>query len=95
MGTPVAAFFGPTAPLHYGPQSPHDVVFYQDFYCSPCLTNYNLKASRCVDPVCVRSIGVEPVLATIDARFLGPDAPLRALLETRTQADRLGRAASC
>jgi len=95
MGTPVAAFFGPTAPLHYGPQNPHDVAFYQDLYCSPCLTNYNLKVSRCVDPVCVRTIGVQQVLATIDARFLGPDAPLRALLETRTQADRLGRAASC
>ena len=95
MGTPVAAFFGPTAPLHYGPQNPHDLVFYQDLYCSPCLTNYNLKASRCTDPVCVRTIGVEQVLAAIDARFLGPDAPLRALLETRTQADRLGRAASC
>jgi ADP-heptose:LPS heptosyltransferase len=95
MGTPVAAFFGPTAPLHYGPQNPHDVAFYQDLYCSPCLTNYNLKVSRCVDPVCVRSIGVDHVLATIDARFLGPAAPLRALLESRTQADRLGRAASC
>jgi hypothetical protein len=35
------------------------------------------------------------VLAAIDARVLGRDAPLRALLETRTQADRLGRAASC
>ena len=95
MGTPVAAFFGPTAPLHYGPQNPHDLVFYQDLYCSPCLTNYNLKVSRCVDPVCVRTIGVEQVLAAIDARFLGQDAPLRALLETRTQADRLGRAVSC
>ncbi len=95
MGTPVAAFFGPTPPLHYGPQNPHDLVFYQDLYCSPCLTNYNLKASRCVDPVCVRTIGVEQVLAAIDARFLGRDAPLRALLETRTQAGRLGRAASC
>ena len=95
VGTPVTAFFGPTAPLHYGPQNPHDLVFYQDLYCSPCLTNYNLKVSRCTDPVCVRTIGVEQVLAAIDARFLGPDAPLRALLETRTQADRLGRAASC
>jgi ADP-heptose:LPS heptosyltransferase len=95
MGTPVAAFFGPTAPLHYGPQNPHDLVFYQDLYCSPCLTNYNLKVSRCTDPVCVRTIGVAEVLAGIDARFLGRDAPLRALLETRTQARGLGRAASC
>lgn len=95
MGTPVAAFFGPTAPLHYGPQNPHDLVFYQDLYCSPCLTNYNLKRSRCVEPVCVRTIDPEDVLARIDARFLGRDAPLRGVLEARTQPDRLGRAASC
>ena len=93
--TPVVAFFGPTAPLHYGPGNPEDLVFYQDLYCSPCLTNYNLKVSRCVDPVCVRTIGVEGVVAGIDARFLGRHAPLRPALEARGGAPREGRAASC
>lgn len=93
--TPVVAFFGPTAPLHYGPGNPEDLVLYKDLYCSPCLTNYNLKVSRCVDPVCIRTIAVDEVLARIDARFLGRDAPLRRVLETRPAAAREGRVASC
>jgi lipopolysaccharide heptosyltransferase II len=93
--TPVVAFFGPTAPLHYGPGNPDDLVFYQDLYCSPCLTNYNLKVSRCLDPVCIRTIGVDEVIAGIDARFLGGHAPLRSVLEARGGAPREGRAASC
>ena len=68
--TPVAAFFGPTAPVHYGPGNPDDLVFYRDLYCSPCLTNYNLKVSRCADPVCMRTIAVEDVLERIKTRLL-------------------------
>jgi lipopolysaccharide heptosyltransferase II len=93
--TPVVAFFGPTAPLHYGPGNPDDLVLYKDLYCSPCLTNYNLKVSRCVDPVCIRTIGADEVLARIDARFLGRDAPLRRVLEARPGPAREGRVASC
>ena len=93
--TPVVAFFGPTAPLHYGPGNPEDLVFYKDLYCSPCLTNYNLKVSRCVDPVCIRTITVEEVLAGIESRFLGREAPLRRLLASRTPRAREGRVASC
>jgi lipopolysaccharide heptosyltransferase II len=94
--TPVVAFFGPTAPLHYGPGNSEDLVFYQDLYCSPCLTNYNLKVSRCVDPVCVKTISVADVLAGIEARFLGPEAPLRAALESQAGAAATQRrTASC
>jgi ADP-heptose:LPS heptosyltransferase len=83
LRTAVVAFFGPTAPLHYGPGNPEDLVFYQELYCSPCLTNYNLKVSRCMDPICIRTISVEEVLADIEARFLNPEAPLRATLEAQ------------
>jgi ADP-heptose:LPS heptosyltransferase len=95
VGTPVVAFFGPTAPLHYGPGGPQDLVLYKDLYCSPCLTNYNLKVSRCVDPVCIRTITPDEVLAGIEARFLGREAPLRRELEARPAAARRGRLASC
>lgn len=78
--TPVVAFFGPTAPIHYGPNNAEDLVIYRDLYCSPCLTNYNLKISRCVEPICIRGIGASEVLAEIGRRFLDPDAPLRAAL---------------
>ncbi len=72
--TPVAAFFGPTAPVHYGPGNPEDLVFYKDLFCSPCLTNYNLKVSRCADPVCIRTITVEDVLQRIRTRLLDSEA---------------------
>ena len=69
VGTPVTAFFGATDPMQYGPRNPHDVVMYKDLYCSPCLTNYNLKISYCTNPVCIRSIGVEETLARIDGQL--------------------------
>ena len=60
-----AAFFGPTDPMQYGPRNPHDIVLYRELFCSPCLTNYNLKISYCTNPVCIRSIGVEETSARI------------------------------
>jgi ADP-heptose:LPS heptosyltransferase len=69
MGTPVTAFFGPTDPLQYGPRNPHDVVMYRDYYCSPCLTNYNLKISYCTAPVCIRSITPEETYERIDVQL--------------------------
>ncbi len=77
VGTPVVALFGPTSPQQYGPGNPEDLVFYRDLYCSPCLTNYNLKVSYCSDPVCLRSITTEQVLEAIEKRFFGADAEQR------------------
>jgi hypothetical protein len=74
VATPTVAFFGPTEPRLYGPRGPGDVVFYKGLFCSPCLSNYNLKMSRCVDPVCMREIGVEEVAAAIERRFPVPGA---------------------
>jgi len=75
VGTPVAAFFGPTSPLHYGPWNEHDHAFYRDLYCSPCITNYNLKVSRCASPVCVREIGVDEVMQVLGQKYLGGGKP--------------------
>jgi ADP-heptose:LPS heptosyltransferase len=86
VGTPVVAIFGPTAPLHYGPRGERNLVFYRDLYCSPCLTNYNLKVSRCLDPVCMRGIRPDEVLAAIEAQYLGDAAPLRDWLRARPVA---------
>jgi ADP-heptose:LPS heptosyltransferase len=74
IGTPVVALFGPTAPSLYGPRGDHDLVFYKQPYCSPCISNYNLKLSRCTDPVCMRSITVDEVAAGIEANLLRPAA---------------------
>jgi heptosyltransferase I len=70
LGTPVVALFGPTPPLLYGPRGARDVVLYKNLYCSPCLSNYNFKMSACTDPVCMRSITVDEVVAAIEARGL-------------------------
>ena len=74
VGTPVAAFFGPTNPLQYGPGNADDLVIYKDLYCGPCLTNYNLKVSYCSEPVCIRSITVDEVIQSLDEKYLGPEA---------------------
>ncbi len=86
VGTPVVAIFGPTAPLHYGPRGDHNLVFYRDLYCSPCLTNYNLKVSRCLDNVCMRGIRPDDVVAAIEAQYLRPHATHRDWLEGRARA---------
>jgi ADP-heptose:LPS heptosyltransferase len=88
MGTPVVAIFGPTAPLHYGPLGERNLVFYRDLYCSPCLTNYNLKVSRCLDNVCMRGIRPDEVLTAVAAHYLLPSATHRAWLERRAERAR-------
>lgn len=88
VGTPVVAVFGPTAPLHYGPRGDHNLVFYRDLYCSPCLTNYNLKVSRCLDPVCMRGIRPDEVVTAIEAHYLGDHATDRVWLAERARAAR-------
>lgn len=88
VGTPVVAIFGPTAPLHYGPRGLHNLVFYRDLYCSPCLTNYNLKVSRCLDNVCMRGIRPEDVTAAIESNYLFDSATHRTWLEGRARAAR-------
>ena len=45
------------------------LVFYKDFICSPCITNYNEKVSRCTNPRCMLDIGVDEVIKGIDRRF--------------------------
>jgi len=86
VGTPVVAIFGPTAPLHYGPRGARNLVFYRDLYCSPCLTNYNLKVSRCREPVCMRGIHPDEVLAGIAEHYLGDAAEHRDWLRARAPA---------
>ena len=67
--TPVVAIFGPTEPRLYGPRGSDSIVFYRSLFCSPCLSNYNLKMSRCVDPVCMKQVGFEEVAAAVDEHF--------------------------
>jgi len=67
LGVPVLGLYGPNTPRVYGPLSPGSVAFYDAPACSPCITNFNYKTSRCLDPVCIRAIGVEAVAAAAGA----------------------------
>jgi ADP-heptose:LPS heptosyltransferase len=82
LETPVVTFFGPTSPLQYGPlNAEQHLVFYDDLYCSPCITNYNLKVSYCENPICIRGITVSRVLEGIERDYLGDAARARSAVE--------------
>lgn len=70
MGTPVVAIFGPNTPFLYGPRGDHDIVLYNELYCSPCMTNFNAKTSYCKEPKCIYSITVEDVFDKIEKKYL-------------------------
>jgi len=76
LGVPVIGLYGPNSPLLYGPLSAGSVAFHDAPPCSPCITNFNYKTSRCRNPVCIAAIDVEPVA----------QAALRALAARRSEA---------
>lgn len=78
VGTPVVALFGPSSPASYGPRGPRDLVLYKQLYCSPCLSNYNLKLSKCTNNVCMKSITTDEVVAAIEARYFASQGTLAA-----------------
>jgi ADP-heptose:LPS heptosyltransferase len=61
LGVPVVGLYGPNTPVLYGPLSAGSVAFHDAPPCSPCITNFNYKTSRCRNPVCIAAIEVEPV----------------------------------
>jgi len=61
LGVPVLGLYGPNSPALYGPLSPGSVAFYDAPPCSPCITNFNYKTSRCRNPVCIAAIDADPV----------------------------------
>ncbi|MEM8885259.1 MAG: glycosyltransferase family 9 protein [Planctomycetota bacterium] len=69
LGTPVVALYGPNTPRLYGPLGPNSRAFYAPPPCSPCITNFNYKTSRCLLPVCMHVLGVDEVAAAARARL--------------------------
>jgi len=61
LGVPVLGLYGPNSPALYGPLSAGSVAFYDAPPCSPCITNFNYKTSRCRNPVCIAAIEADPV----------------------------------
>jgi len=63
VGVPTISFFGPETPVLYGPIGENHHVFYDDYFCSPCLTIYNSKLSVCKNNVCLKNI---PPISVLD-----------------------------
>lgn len=67
MGVPTISFFGPNTPRLYGPPSnKKHLYFYENVSCSPCITNYNAKMSKCQKPVCLTNISAQRVIDTLN-----------------------------
>ena len=67
--TRTVSFYGPNTPFLYGPVWGDNDVFYKNLPCSPCITNYNAKSTKCKDPVCITGIKVQDVYNLIDRRL--------------------------
>jgi ADP-heptose:LPS heptosyltransferase len=71
IGLPTVSFFGPETPHLYGPLNGEEHhVFYEDLFCSPCLTIYNSKMYYCKNNLCLKSIKPEKVLKVIEDSYL-------------------------
>jgi len=65
--TPIrsAVLFGPEMPARFGSMSPRSHIFWAHLACSPCVTAYNNRLSRCRDNVCMKRITVDEVLEKV------------------------------
>lgn len=59
-GTKILALFSTDSPFIYGPLG-NCVVMYSFYQCSPCISAYNHKTSKCSNNLCLQSIKPEAV----------------------------------
>jgi len=57
--------FGPETPDLFSPLGENLSVIYEARSCSPCVSAYNHRHSRCTDNVCMKSISVEQVFMKV------------------------------
>lgn len=57
----VMTLFGPETPKLFAPPSPRSHVMWTGLACSPCVSAYNNRLSRCRDNVCMQTITVDMV----------------------------------
>ncbi len=74
----VVALFGPETPLLFSAQGPRSHSIWAGIACSPCVNAFNNRQTACRDNVCMKSITVDQVFATVGriyrARTLGARA---------------------
>lgn len=57
--------FGPETPQLWGPPGERIHVLWANLACSPCINPFNFRFSPCKDPVCMREISVDQVVASV------------------------------
>ena len=81
LSVPVVGLYGPNTPVLYGPWGKGCTWFYKQLSCSPCITNYNSKMSRCMHPegqgACMQGISSDEVFEGIKNSYFDTDALYR------------------
>ena len=73
---PVVGFYGPETPTRYGPLSSRQLIFYQDLWCSPCMSVDNAKTVNCINhQACMKMMTPDAVLPKLIA-FVQTHLPL-------------------
>lgn len=57
----IIVLFGPETPMLYAPLTANKTVLYANLACSPCITAYNHRHSRCKNNKCMQTITVDEV----------------------------------
>jgi ADP-heptose:LPS heptosyltransferase len=65
QGINVIGLYGPATPEIYGPYTDKKRIFYKKLKCSPCLTNFNNKETKCGTVICMKEITVDEVFSIV------------------------------
>ena len=65
----VVALFGPETPLLFAAPGPRNHAVWAGIACSPCINAFNNRQTACRDNVCMKTITVEAVHATVGGIF--------------------------
>ncbi len=69
-GTKALALFSTDSPYVYGPLG-DAVIAYSNYHCSPCISAYNHKTSRCDDNKCLQAINPSRLIDLADSILSG------------------------
>lgn len=69
-GTRALALFSTDSPYVYGPLG-DAVIAYSNYHCSPCISAYNHKTSRCDNNKCLQAIGSKQLVELADTIMSG------------------------
>jgi ADP-heptose:LPS heptosyltransferase len=61
----VVALFGPETPLLFSAPGPRNHSLWAGITCSPCINAFNNRQTACRDNVCMKTISVDQVFATV------------------------------